>query len=967
LLVAGNGGEHNRQHCGECASGNDGSSCGFHQFVGTWCCVLRGPNASTSPGDAGDGAATALAAYLRAVLSGKWVAEVGKRGRARQEAASRKLMSMARTSVGEWLDLFLVHGKECAYVQRRGYRTERWSYAQVAGLAFQFSRELEAREIVKGERVLLWGENCAEWVAAFLGCALLGVIAVPMDDAATDDFALRVTREVGARLTVCSHGRSAGGVPSLILEELRTNLAAHPSSPREGVHVVSSDPLEIIFTSGTTAEPKGVVITHGNVLSNTAPLETEIRKYLKYERWVHPVRFLNLLPLSHVFGQFLGMLLPPLMAGTVIFQGSLGPSEVLRTIRRERVSVLVAVPRMLQSLKEKVERDEEDGGQSNAFRARFKNAEGEKFLRRGWIFRRLHRRFGWKFWAFISGGAALDRDTEEFWNRLGFAVIQGYGLTETTSLVSVNHPFKLGKGSIGKVLPGREVKLAEDGEILVRGGGVAAGYWMGTGGGRDAPRTAGGTPALPRSSIDLTPESAKGETTALHVAGEDGWYRTGDLGALDADGNLYFKGRKKDVLVTPAGMNVYPEDLEAALRAQSEIQDCVIVGTARGGNEEPCAVVILREGAADPAAVVQSANQRLAEYQRMHEWFVWPEADFPRTTTGKPRLNVIRETVQTRRVPEGPPVAGSSPLADLIGKISGRAATALRQEASLENDLHLSSLERVELMSALEDRYQVDLSETSFSAAHTVGDLERLLNRKGGERVEYHYPRWTLTWPVRWVRTLTYYALMRPAIMLLGWPKIQGRENLKDVRGPVLVICNHVDDVDVGFVQTALPARLRHRLATAAGGEALEALRTPPADRGFLLRAYDRLQWVSGVALLNLFPLPRAAAFLKSFAYAGECVDRGYSVLVFPEGHHTTDGELRPFRAGVGLLATRLGIPVVPMRIDGLFDVKRAGRRLARPGEIRVRIGKPVNFGAMDEAPSIAAELQRRVEELRVT
>jgi long-chain acyl-CoA synthetase len=131
-----------------------------------------------------------------------------------------------------------------------------------------------------------------------------------------------------------------------------------------------------------------------------------------------------------------------------------------------------------------------------------------------------------------------------------------------------------------------------------------------------------------------------------------------------------------------------------------------------------------------------------------------------------------------------------------------------------------------------------------------------------------------------------------------------------------------------------------------------------------LLRAYDRLQWVSGVALLNLFPLPRAAAFLKSFAYAGECVDRGYSLLVFPEGHHTTDGELRPFRTGVGLLATHLNVPVVPMRIDGLFDVKRAGRRLARPGEIRVRIGKPVSFKATDKVPSIAAELQRRVEEL---
>jgi len=828
-------------------------------------------------------------------------------------------------------------------VQKRGYRTEKWSYGQVAASAFQFARELDSRGIVKGERVLLWGENCAEWVAVFLGCALLGVIAVPMDDAATDDFALRVTREVGARLMVCSreHAQSAVGTSLLILEELRADLTAREASPREAVLVAESDPLEIIFTSGTTAEPKGVVITHGNVLSNTAPLETEIRKYLKYERWVHPVRFLNLLPLSHVFGQFLGIFLPPLMAGTVIFQGSLGPSEVLQTIRREKISVLVAVPRMLQSLKEKVERDEEDAGSSNAFRARFKQAEGEKFLRRGWIFRRLHRRFGWKFWAFISGGAALDQETEEFWNRMGFAVIQGYGLTETTSLVSVNHPFKLGKGSIGKVLPGREVKLGEDGEILVRGGGVAAGYWStGTGSGRSAP---------------------------LQATAEDGWYRTGDLGAVDSDGNLYFKGRKKDVLVTPAGMNVYPEDLEAALRAQPEIQDCVVVGSARGGNEEPCAVVILREGAPDPAAVVQSANQRLAKYQRMREWFVWPEQDFPRTTTGKPRLNVIRETVQTRRIAGAPPVAGSSPLTDLIGRISGRMVPALRPEANLENDLHLSSLERVELMSALEDRYQVDLSETSFSAAHTVGDLERMLSGKGGARVEYHYPRWALTWPLRWVRTLTYYALMRPAIMLLGWPKIEGRENLKDVRGPVLVVCNHIDDVDVGFVATALPARLRHRLATATGGEALEALRTPPADRGFLLRGYDRLQWVSGVALLNLFPLPRAAAFLKSFAYAGECIDRGYSVLVFPEGHHTTDGELRPFRAGVGLLATRLNVPVVPMRIDGLFDVKRAGRRLARPGEIRVRIGKPVIFAATDEPPSIAAELQRRVEELRGT
>ena len=211
---------------------------------------------------------------------------------------------------------------------------------------------------------------------------------------------------------------------------------------------------------------------------------------------------------------------------------------------------------------------------------------------------------------------------------------------------------------------------------------------------------------------------------------------------------------------------------------------------------------------------------------------------------------------------------------------------------------------------------------------------------------------------------LAYYALMRPAMMLLGWPKIDGRENLAGIKGPVLVVCNHIDDVDVGFVQTALPARLRHWLATATGGEALEALRTPPAGRSLLARIYDRLQWLSGVALLNLFPLPRQAAFLKSFAYAGECIDRGYSVLVFPEGHHTTDGKLRPFRAGVGLLAKRLGVPVVPMSIDGLFELKQAGKRFAPPGKICIRIGQPLSFQATAEATEIARELQKKVAEL---
>ena len=838
-----------------------------------------------------------------------------------------------RASLLDYLDDFTALGDEAAYVYPRGYRHERWSYRKVAETAYRFARELQERKVARGDAVLLWSANSAEWVAAFFGCALCGVIAVPVDDASSPDFARRVAQQVRTRLVVCPRERAQllEGLPAIDPADVVPLVSRHSAAPFRPVEVQLSDTLEIVFTSGTTADPKGVVLTHANVLANVAPLETEIRKYLKYERLVHPIRFLNLLPLSHVFGQFLTIFLPPLMGGTVVFENTLNPTDVIATIRRECVSVMVAVPRMIESLKQKLERDLEARGRQKDFAERYRGSEGKHFLRRWWIFRQIRRQFGWKFLAMISGGAALDRESEQFWHRLGYALIQGYGLTETTSLISVNHPFRLSQGSIGKVLAGRELKLADDGEILVRGSGVASGYWNGQ---------------------ELRP-----------VAGEQGWYRTGDLGALDGQGNLYFKGRKKEVIVTPAGMNVYPVDLEAALREQKEVRDCVVIGLERGGNAEPCAVLILREGAGDAQEVVARANQKLAEYQRMRTWFVWPEDDFPRTSTLKPRRNVIRDAVEAALTGQAV-TSAASPLAELLTRVTGRAAQKLTPDANLEDSLGLTSLERVELLGALEDRYQVDLSETKFSSAVTVGDLEKLLQGEPRERRTYHYPRWTLRWPVTWLRLAAQYLLIEPAVFVLGWPRITGHENLRGVCGPLLVISNHISDVDLGFIQTALPPRLRHQLVTATGGEALELLRCPEANRSWFGRIYDRLQWLIGVSLLNLFPLPRQAGFRKSFAYAGEAMDRGYSVLVFPEGKHTQDGKLCPFRSGVGLLANNLRIPVLPMRIDGLFEIKSAGKRFAAPGKIQVRIGKPIQFPPETDPSKIAQELHKLVESL---
>lgn len=833
-------------------------------------------------------------------------------------------------SLADYLARFETLGKEVAYVEHRGYRWVRWTYHDVASAAYWFAEQLAARGVAKGDRVLLWGPNSAAWVAAFFACAYRGVVAVPMDEAASSDFALRVLHQVQAKLLVGSREHFSPEVPTVLLEDFYEH-RKHRGNVAPQV-VSDKDILQIVFTSGTTGDPKGVVITHGNVLANVAPLERQIAQYLKYERLVHPIRFLNLLPLSHVFGQFLGMYLPSLLRGTVFFQSTLKPADVVSTIKRERISVLVAVPRMVQSLKEKIERETTESGELERFRESFRSAAGKHFLHRWWIFRRIHRQFGWKFWAFICGGAALDSETEEFWQRLGYAVIQGYGLTETTSLISVNHPFKIGQGSIGKVLEGREVKLAADGEILVRGGGVASGYWSG------------------------------GELVS--VSADEGWYHTGDIGELDALGNLYFKGRKKDVIVTPAGMNVYPEDIENALRRQPEIKDCVVVPFAIGGNAEPAAALLLKSEHADAAHAMERANKDLAEYQRIRRWIIWPDEDFPRTSTQKPKRTEIAETVGRILRGEGAQSIGHQSLSDLISRVTRSSAKDVAATSNLDSDLNLSSLERVELLGAIEERYQVDVSEARFSDLKTVGDLERLLAGESPERVRYHYPAWVQRWPATWIRFAVYYLLLRPAVFLLGWPRIHGRENLRGVNGPLLVICNHIGDVDVGFILTALPFRVRHKLASAAGGEALEALRTPPATRNFFLRIFDRIEWFFGVMLLNLFPLPRQAGFRESFAFAGESVDRGYSILVFPEGRHTTTGNMNPFRAGVGLLAKNLAIPVLPMRIDGLYELKAAGKRVAKPLQVQVRIGSPMRFSADVEPEEIAAELKRAVEKL---
>jgi len=869
---------------------------------------------------------------------------------------------MPRPNLLSLLNSFGRFAKDPSVVETRGYRRESLTYAQLRSNAFSWARVLAGYGVGPGDCVLLWGPNSSSWIAGFWAILLRGAVAVPMDASANLGFVQRIVREAQVRVILrdASQPILPSGPPALVYNDLEAAMTSSPpladSVPAPGEQASRTDVAEILFTSGTTSEPRGVVLTHGNFLANLEPIETGIQEYGKREKWFHPLGFVSLVPLSHVFGQFMSVFVPPLLGATVVLENSPHPRDVLRTIRRERATIVIAVPRMLDALRNAMEQDIDARGWRPWFKATAATYAQENFYIRAWRFRRIHRRLGWKFWAFISGGAALSSQTEEFFKLIGYAVVQGYGMTETASLISLNHPFSAAEGTVGKILPGREFRLAPDGEILVRGENVSSGYFE------------------------------KG-TFQSRLAENDGWLGTGDLGELDAEGNLRFRGRKKNVIVTPAGLNVYPEDLEAALRRQPAIRDAVVIPLDSAANAEPLAILLLKPSPLMPSvipptpsfqgnaarylsagvhgsnpcdsaarAAIDAANSSLAEHQRIRRWLVWPDPDFPRTTTGKPRLAVLA----TRAAQ----LSGGNEAVTVIPRDLPSYSASLPSTADLTS---MSSLDRVELLSTLEHRYNIELNETQFADAKSTADLERLIAQPSARPSDFVYTRWQQTLPVRLIRIAVYYALTWPATLLLAHARIVGREQLANLKGPFIFVANHVTRrADIGLVLVALPPRFRHRLAAAMGGEELQSFRHPPHEWSLAKRFLWRFKYFSVVSLFNVFPLPRFSGFRESFRFAGESVDRGYSILVFPEGdiNMRDTPEMAPFQHGIGLLAQNLNIPVVPMRVDGLWRMQKEHRRLAHPSEVTVYIGAPVTFPPDSSPSEIASHLQGLVRSL---
>ncbi|MFN2446521.1 MAG: 1-acyl-sn-glycerol-3-phosphate acyltransferase, partial [Vicinamibacterales bacterium] len=524
-------------------------------------------------------------------------------------------------------------------------------------------------------------------------------------------------------------------------------------------------------------------------------------------------------------------------------------------------------------------------------------------------------------------------------------------LTETAPIVTLNHPFRTSSGSVGKPIAGVEIRIAADGEVLVRGENVTSGYY--------ASET---KPGFVFSEDEGKRSSVSFQDTVGRTLDEEGWLHTGDVGELDGEGRLFIRGRKKEVIITPEGLNVYPDDVEQALERVAGVRESAVVGFVSGGEERVHAVLVVEPGT-DPARVVRAANDTLQDHQRIRGVSVWTAGALPRTEgTKKLRRQAIREWVTAGASPVSLATSDDA-LQALVARFSG--ASAAGENVSLA-DLGLSSLERVELMVALEDRFQTRIDETKFAQARTLDELRTMVEQSSAapELIEpVDFPAWNRRRLVALVRRLSLATWILPLARVFAWIEVEGREHLGRIDAPVVFAANHQSHFDVPVILAALPGHLRSRVAPAMAKEFFKAHFFPEGEpwRRIFTR---RLNYYLAAFFFNAFPLPqREAGARQTLRYIGEIAADGFSVLLFPEGARSEAGDIKEFRGGIGMIGSRLSMPVVPVRIEGVDKILHMRSMTPTPGRVSVRFGRPLHL-AGDDYAALAMQVEEAVRRL---
>ncbi|HEY4668422.1 MAG TPA: AMP-binding protein [Tepidiformaceae bacterium] len=798
-----------------------------------------------------------------------------------------------------------------AALMRIGVRSIRYTYSGLELRAHAYARLMQSRRVNKGDRVVIWAANQPDWLAAMFGTFLVGGVLVPLDVRSSREFVERVVAQTEPVLGFAGSQQASVlrglEVPTLELETLDVPVNGKITP----VPLDRDDLAEIIFTSGTTGDPKGVMLSHYNIASNvTAALQV-----IPINR---QTRMLSLLPLSHMFEQIGGCFALLQVGGAVLYPASRQPVSLVRNMQSWKPTIIIGVPQLLALFMNAVEREAASRGRLRLLERLRAIARRLPERGRRLLFRSVLQRFGGEIDFLVSGGAALPYELQQKWEAMGVAVVEGYGTTECAPVISASPRHARRPRSVGITLPGQQIRIAEDGEVQARGPNVFKGYWN--------------NPAATEAAFD------------------DGWYRTGDVGYM-SDGYLYLKGRKKDLIVLPDGQNVYPEDVEEALSRQPGVRDAVVIGLER---EEGTRVhaVILEETPGVAAEAVRGANAILDDRQQIMGFTVWPGDDFPRTHTLKVRKNLVLSYVQDQQVsPDTPPPAAvdTDSLRRLIAQC-GRIADDVREDQQLGVDLGLDSLARVELLSAIEEEIGVYVDDTEVGPQTKVSELRAMIETSERPPRQHRFPKWPRRRAVRLLRRAIVTGLIFPVLRLPYKVEVRGRHRFKTLEEPCLIVSNHNMHLDAAMLLKSMPHRFRQRVAIAAAASDIYGNRA----RGF------------GASLLgNAFPFSKEGSGVReSLEHVVEMLEEGWNVLIFPEGRLTVIGPMQPFKSGTGLLAVESGVPVLPMRIDVLRPGFYEGKWLPHPrARVRVNVGEPLRFEPGTSYADATRRLQKAVRE----
>ena len=664
------------------------------------------------------------------------------------------------------------------------------------------------------------------------------------------------------------------------------------------------------------------MLTHRNILSNADAA-----------RQIFPIgpkqRLLSFIPLSHMFEQLAGFWTLLLTGASVVYPTSRQPAAIRRTFKERKVSMILITPAVVRSILIGIQRSAEAQGKAELFAKLRKIARRLPMGARRILFTSVHRQFGGRFRYIVSGGAALDPALGESWRELGVDVLQGYGTTECAPAITFNRLDRNRLGSVGVPLPGVEVRIGDDGEVLVHGPNVFKGYW-------------------------------ENDEATRAVLDEAGWYHTGDLGEFDKDGFLWLRGRKKDMIVLADGLKVYPEDIEDALAADPRIEAAAtplrpviatVVGLEVPGQAVQVHAVFLLKDPDSIAAIVRDTNLKLSGSQQIRGWTAWPDDDFPTTPTQKVKKRfVVERLLELQRGDGGALVAAAgaterqlTPVEALVTQVANVPATKVRPEAQLSADLGMDSLARVDLLGVIEEELGAYIDDAALAPSATVADLERMVDAARDAKRDTGIFGWPLNPLVRTFGLLLQEFFVWPLVSIFYRVRVHGREKLYRLPGPVLFAPNHCLHWDNGIILTSIPLGWRWKLAVAAA-----------ADDVF----GNRINGFFSAVLADAFPLAREGAIRRSLELLGARLDRNFSVLIYPEGKLTVGGPMQPFKSGTGLIAVEGATPVVPMklRIKTMSILDRKGWPLR--GDVEVVFGDPITFSS-DTEP---AEATRRIE-----